>query len=102
MAATNQLKFNVSDATSAKKTIESKAKEIESTMKEVKTSMQSVSSWWKGDAVNNFIGQYDKISKDVTKLIECVNTIGAQLEAQAKAQQEEDADIAAKLNQTIK
>lgn len=98
----NQLKFNTSDALSAKKTIETKAKEIDSTMKEVKSCMQSVSSWWKGDAVTKFIGQYDKISKDVNKLIECVNTIGKQLEAQAKAQQEEDADIAAKLNQTIK
>lgn len=99
--ASNQLKFNVDDAKSTRDTIKAKATQIDNTMKEVKSSMQSVSSWWKGDAVSSFIGQYDKISKDVTKLIECVNTIATQLDEQARAQAEEDGDIARKLNKTI-
>lgn len=98
MAATNQISFNVSDALTSKGKIEAKAQEIDTIMKEVKSTMDSVKPWWKGDAVNKFTAQYDKIEKDVKQLIESVNTIGKQLESQAKAQQEEDAAIAQQLN----
>ena len=94
----DQMKFSVSEAKSAKTAIERKATEIQKLMDGVKSDMQSVGPAWKGDAVKAFIDQYDKIKGDVTKLIESINTIGAQLEKQAQLQEQEDKDIASKLN----
>lgn len=97
-----QLRFNADEAMSAKGKLDQKATEIKGIMGEVKSTMTEVASGWKGDAANKYIAQYDKIAKTVDELIKCVNTIGEQLEAQAKAQREEDTEIASMLENAIK
>lgn len=100
MASGANMEFNTANATKVSKNITNRASEIDVAMKQVKQQMDSVSSWWVGDSQKAFTAQYEKISGNVKKLIESVNTISKQLEETSKAKIAEENAIKAELNQT--
>ncbi|WP_195571386.1 WXG100 family type VII secretion target [Paenibacillus sp. 1001270B_150601_E10] len=93
----NKLVFNPEQARSVAKSIKNKASNADTLIKQLKTEIHSVSGWWEGQSQTAFVQQFDDLLPSFNKLVECVNTISANLDEIARVKQEADQQLANKL-----
>ena len=77
----DMMKFDTGEAAGVKGELENSAKKIEDILGDVKNILTSVSEWWKGDSVEAYMEQYQRIETPVRGLIEAVETIAKQIQA---------------------
>ncbi|NMM55435.1 WXG100 family type VII secretion target [Paenibacillus aquistagni] len=93
----NKLVFNPEQARSVAKSIKNKASNADTLINQLKTEIHSVSGWWEGQSQTAFVQQFDDLLPNFKKLVECVNTISANLDEIARVKQEADQQLASKL-----
>lgn len=90
----DRIKLSASEASSAVRTIKSKAQEAQNTVTGLQRDINNVKSWWEGDSSVAFVEEFTKSKKEFDKMIECINKYGDMLTKAIEIQQKADADIA--------
>lgn len=90
----DRIKLSASEASSAVRTIKSKAQEAQNTVNSLQRDINNVKSWWEGDSAVAFVEEFSKSKKEFEKMVECIHKYGDMLTKAIEIQQKADADIA--------
>lgn len=90
----DRIKLSASEASSAVRSIKSKAQEAQNVVGNLQRDIGNVKSWWEGDSAVAFVEEFSKSKKEFDKMIECINKYGDMLMKAIEIQQKADADIA--------
>lgn len=89
-----KMRFSFQEAESTVKSLEKNGAQVDAKLKALEKEIRGVESWWEGDAVSEFIKQYDDLKKSLKQLSELATTLGTQLKEVATTKQKTEENIA--------
>ncbi len=99
--AADMMKFDTGEAAGVKGELENSARKIDEILGDVKNILTSAAEWWKGDSVEAYMDQYQRIETPVKGLIEAVETIAKQIQATIDDKNTQEQELSSILSQSF-
>ncbi|MCR2803398.1 WXG100 family type VII secretion target [Paenibacillus soyae] len=91
------IQFDSAQALGVAESIKRKAESAQGVITQLTNEIHAINSWWHGESQKAFVDQYDSLKPSFDKMIECVQTISANMKQIVSIKEEAEQQMAAKL-----